>query len=147
MSKTKAQLSAELECITAELEALKSVNVGGVIAQVKQALTVSWVATLVGGALGSFVPVAIWWLVHHDLSKDVWKPSLVLVLGGLAFSAKTVYQWTRQAFACPWKAAGFTVLCEGVLTFSESEWLSLTALAYLAIINAVATGATLATER
>lgn len=142
--KTKVQIQNELDLALAEINAFKAFKSQGVIDQLRRGFSSSWLAATVGGLLGAFVPVAVWWLVHHDLSEGVWKPALALVLGGLAFSAKTVYQWTREAFACGWKAAGFTLLIEGVLTFAESPWLSVVALGYLAVVNAAATASTLA---
>lgn len=142
--KTKIQLQDELDAARNELQGFYDAATGGVIAQLRRAFTVSWLATVVGAFLGALVPVAVWWLVHHDLSVTIWKPALALVCGGLAFSFKTVFQWTREAFSCSWKAVGFTVLLEGVLTFAETPWLSIVALCYLAIINAAATASTLA---
>jgi hypothetical protein len=74
----------------------------------------------------------------------LWNPSSALVAGGLVYSAKTVWQWGRLAFACPWKATGFVLLLEGVMVLSRIEWLSVAALVYLVGINAIATGCLLA---
>jgi hypothetical protein len=63
-----------------------------------------------------------------------------LVVGGLLFSALTVCQWAREAFGSPWKALGFTVLLEGILTFAHTPWLSVASVCYLVAINATATG-------
>jgi len=147
-AKTKAEIQAELEVATADLaryrEAAAAPKLCGVIAQLRVAFTASWLATFVGAILGAFVPVAVYFTVHHDLADgQLWKPATVLVAGGLAFSAKTVFQWTREAFACSWKAAGFTVLVEGVLTFSHVPALGYAALALLAVVNAAATASTL----
>lgn len=99
-------------------------------------------AALLGGLLGGGVPVASYWLAHHELSRGplVW----VLVGGGLVFSALTVVRWGVHAFGSAVKAVGFTVLLEGVLVGSATPWLALGALAYLVAINAVATGTQLA---
>jgi hypothetical protein len=66
------------------------------------------------------------------------------VLGGLVFSALTVFRWGRLAFGSPVKALGFVVLAEGVMTFCSTAWLSVVALGYLVLINAIATGCTIA---
>jgi hypothetical protein len=114
-------------------------------------------AALVGGSLlGAFVPFAVFWVSHFELSADAlfgnafntvlvlaWA-RVMLVLGGLVYSAKTVWAWGRMAFSCPWKATGFVLLIEGVMTFSGTLGLSMVALGYLMVINAVATGCTMA---
>jgi hypothetical protein len=68
----------------------------------------------------------------------------LLVAGGLMFSATTVYDWTKIAFQSSFKALGFCVLVEGVMTFSGIAILSYAALAVLAIINGIGTGCKIA---
>lgn len=120
----------------------------GVVAQVRTALRPeNRLATLLGALLGGFVPVATFTVAHVELSQVVplyLQPMMLLVLGGLVYSAKTVYSWGRAAFASGPKALGFVVLAEGVMTCSGVAWLSYAALGYLVFINAVATGCTLA---
>lgn len=104
-------------------------------------------ATLLGALLGGFVPLATFTVAHRelDLSAALWtQPLALLVLGGLIYSARTVYEWARLAFVSPVKALGFTVLLEGVMTCSGVEWLSYSALGYLIGVNAIAAGVTLA---
>lgn len=103
-------------------------------------------ALFVGLLLGAFVPVASYVVGHQEVPLETgWmRPALLLVLGGLAYSAKTVWQWCRLAFGCPWKATGFTVLVEGVMSLSHTPWLALCALALLVAINATDTGCRLA---
>jgi len=116
----------------------------GVVAQVRIALRrENRLATVLGGLLGGGVPCASFQLAHHevDWSRPLWtQVSVWLVGGGLLFSALTVYQWGKLAFASPWKALGFTLLLEGVLTCAATPWLTWGALCYLAAINATATG-------
>jgi hypothetical protein len=88
--------------------------------------------------------VASYWLAHHELSRG-WVV-YALVAGGLLFSAMTVVRWAASAFGSHAKAVGFTVLLEGVLLYSNTDWLALAALAYLVGINAIATGVRLALE-
>lgn len=99
-------------------------------------------AAYLGAALGGGVPVATYWLAHHELDRGyvVW----ALVAGGILFSATTVTRWASCAFESPTKAVGFTVLLEGVLLYSRTTWLALAALSYLIFINAVATGVRIA---
>ena len=113
----------------------------GIIGQVRTA-SKSPTAAIVGAALGGFVPVATYAVAHKEAA--LWNPSAALVAGGLVYSAKTVWQWGRLAFACPWKATGFVLLLEGVMVLSRIEWLSVAALAYLVGINATATACLLA---
>lgn len=104
----------------------------------------------VGALLGGFVPGAVWWLSHRELdpSRPPWlQLGSLLVLGGLLFSAGTVFSWGRRAFRSTWKALGFVVLVEGVMVLAVTEWLGLFALAYLVAINAVATGCNLSLDR
>jgi hypothetical protein len=105
-------------------------------------------AALIGGCLlGAFVPFVTFWVAHFELNKETlfssFQPGLFLVLGGLVYSAKTVWQWGRLAFNCPWKATGFVLLIEGAMVTTQTLWLGVMALGYLMVINAVATGCTL----
>jgi VIT1/CCC1 family predicted Fe2+/Mn2+ transporter len=105
-------------------------------------------ATLLGFTLGGFVPLASFFVAHYELTAAThlyMQPSLYLVLGGLAYSAKTVWQWGKIAFQNAFKAAGFVVLLEGVMVSSHIAWLSIAALVYLMGINGVATGCNLTT--
>lgn len=114
----------------------------GVIEQVKTAGKHPTAAT-VGALLGGFVPLATYVTAHA--APLGLTPATLLVLGGLLFSAKTVFQWGRAAFAGdPWKATGFVLLVEGVMIVAPQAWLGQAALGYLIAINAVATGCTLA---
>ena len=103
-------------------------------------------ATLLGFVLGGFVPLASFFVAHYELTAATplyTQRSLYLVLGGLAYSAKTVWQWGKIAFQNAFKAAGFVLLLEGVMVSSTIAWLSIAALAYLMAINGVATGCNL----
>jgi hypothetical protein len=120
----------------------------GVVSQVRAALQPkNRLPTALGAVLGGGVPVATYVLAHREVvgsaplyaQLPAW-----LVLGGLLFSALTVYGWAREAFGSGAKALGFAALLEGVLTCSATPWLSAGALAYLVAINAVATGVRLA---
>ncbi len=119
----------------------------GPIAQIKESVKPrNRLAAFTGVMLGGFVPLASYWIAHHEVvGAGYWMPVMVtLVFGGLIYSAKTVYQWARVAFDCPWKAVGFVVLLEGTMIFSNTMWLGVTALSLLIGMNAIATGCTLA---
>jgi len=116
----------------------------GVVDQVRVAFSPEHrLAAAVGFLLAALVPVAVYTVAHHEVDpgQPLWaQPKVALVLGGLAFSAKTVYQWARQAFDDWVKAVGFVVLLEGIMVCSSTRWLALAALAYLVLINGAATG-------
>ena len=64
-----------------------------------------------GAFTGAFVPLAVYVVSHYDLDlAHPWSPALALVIGGLLYSATTVYQWGLQAFGSWYKALGFAVL-------------------------------------
>jgi ribosomal protein S25 len=124
----------------------------GPLAQLRHAAE-SPLALILGAALGGLVPASTYVVAHVGELVRVegggvllapWHPGWVLVLGGLLFSGKTVYAWTRAAFEDRAKALGFVVLVEGVLLLSPSPALSYVALGYLVVINALGTGAALA---
>ena len=73
-------------------------------------------ATMMGFLLGGFVPIASYVVAHYEVSRtvEVWAQlSSYLVLGGLVYSATTVYAWGTMAFRSGVKATGFVVLLEG----------------------------------
>ena len=58
-----------------------------------------------------------------------------LVLFALLFSAPTLIEWAERWCNGKIKAIGFTVLLEGVMVFSTSEYLAITGLVILMAIN------------
>lgn len=107
-------------------------------------------ATAMGFLLGGVVPVATYLEAHVDLDKGqpiYSQLAAYLVLGGLLFSAKTVFAWAKAAFADGYKAAGFVVLLEGVMVLSHVPALPLILLTFLVSINGVATGCLLSLGR
>jgi hypothetical protein len=90
---------------------------------------------LFGFALGGFVPLASYTLIHQEVSK---RPALwALVAGGLVYSAVSVYTWGVTFFQYRLKAAGFVVLLEGTLTFCSIRWLCLSGLSILIVLNGI----------
>jgi hypothetical protein len=104
-------------------------------------------ATLVGFLLGGFVPIATYATAHSLGEKLFSDPLGFLVLGGLIFSCYTVVGWGRNAFSSLLKSIGFVLLVEGSMTFAPVQWVALVALAFLVVINGVATGVNLALRR
>ena len=116
----------------------------GIIAQIYIAAH-NPLPAVIGALLGALVPSATFMVGHYELSS--WtEPKALIVMGGLVFSALTVFRWGRLAFGSPVKALGFVVLAEGVMTFCSTAWLSVVALGYLVLINAIATGCTIALD-
>jgi hypothetical protein len=114
----------------------------GIIAQIHIAAR-NPLPAVIGALLGALVPSATFVVGHYELTS--WtEPKALIVLGGLVFSALTVFRWGRLAFGSAVKALGFVVLAEGVMTFCSTAWLSVVALGYLVLINAIATGCTIA---
>jgi len=113
----------------------------GIVVRVKRAVARrNRLATLIGFLFGGFVPVAIFFVGHRaGFRWEVGAPP-TLIVGGLLFSAQTVYQWARLAFGQAAKAVGFCVLLEGVMVTTEIHWLAVVALGYLVVINGIATG-------
>lgn len=117
----------------------------GVVDQVRIAISRQHLlSTVLGGVLGGFVPIATYAVAHREIAASAHGYAmLALVMGGLLFSAKTVWQWGRLAFNDPWKATGFVLLLEGVMTLSGQQSVAIAALIVLTSINAIATGVTL----
>lgn len=106
-------------------------------------------ATTLGFILGGFVPLASFTVAHHEIpvfEAAYWAP-IAMVLGGLIYSAITVHQWGVKAFESKLKAFGFVMLIEGVMTMSQTNWLSIAALILLVSINGISTGTKLALKR
>lgn len=102
-------------------------------------------SAVLGFILGGFVPVATFTLVHRDVLTH---PALwVLVVGGLLYSAVSVYLWAKQTFEMTVKAIGFVLLTEGAVTFSHTLWLSLAGLLILITINGICATVALQTRR
>lgn len=101
-------------------------------------------AMIIGFILGGFMPLASFFLKVESASE----PRLWILIGGaLAFSAITVFEWTRRAFQNPIKAIGFVLVLDGVMVFSHNHYLSCAALFILVFINGTASGCKIASER
>lgn len=90
---------------------------------------------LLGFAVGAFVPLASYTVVHTEVSTRplMW----FLVAGGLLYSSISVYTWAVQMFHWRLRALGFVVLLECTLTFCGILWLGLAGLAILMLLNAL----------
>jgi hypothetical protein len=120
-----------------------------VIDQTKLAFSVSAIGSITGIVLGSVVPLMAYMEAHYELHmadaklEDYWSIYTVLTLGGMLFSAKSVFYWTKSAFKDSMKAFGFVCLVEGSMIFSHISWVGWLGLAILIGINAIASAANL----
>jgi hypothetical protein len=122
----------------------------GLLEQMRVARSHPWAAAM-GGALGGFVPIAAYVISHLELRDadgrmDLWKPIAPVLLACLFFSVSTVWQWGVQSFRERFKASCLVIAIEGVMVLSSTPILSVVALAYLVLINAIATACTLVAE-
>lgn len=122
----------------------------GVVSQVRLALQPrSRLPFAIGLLLGAFVPLATFVISHTeiDLARALYlQPAAAFVLGGLLFSAVTMYGWGKLAFLQRTKALGFVLLLEGTMVTAHTHWLAVAALVYLCAINGVATACNLARQ-
>lgn len=125
--------------VAARLDSMSAVE------QVSRAFASSQrLAAVMGFLLGGFIPVATFTIVHHEVTAN---PALwVLVVGGLAYSAISVYKWAKMAFQMTLKAAGFVLLLEGVVTFAHTPALPYVGLAVLVAINGISAAVALQTK-
>lgn len=77
-------------------------------------------AGLIGGGI---IPLGSWLITHYELCAFhgwdlAWQVQTYAVLGGLLFSAITVFTWLKSAYANPYKATGAVVFLEVVMTTS-----------------------------
>jgi hypothetical protein len=101
-------------------------------------------ALVVGLVVGGVVPIGSFLETHLELNLTEGLSLLghimtYAVIGGLLFSALTVYSWFERAYANGWKAFGVVLFMETVMTFSGLLGLSLAILCILIFVNAFAT--------
>jgi len=114
-----------------------------VLGQIATASAGHPLAFMVALPFGGFVPAAVWCLTHLEvLAWWHW----CMVGGGALFSSLTVIEWGRNVFGNLPKAIGFAVLVEGAMITSQTEWLSISALVLLVIINSVSCSVALTGE-
>jgi hypothetical protein len=121
----------------------------GVIDQIRVAFKgKNKLAATVGFLLGGLMPVGTYFVVHKEIDPAValyTQIATYMVVGGLLFSAITVFEWCNMAFRMWPKALGWVLLAESIMTFTKNiPWLAWAALFYLVMINGVATSCILA---
>lgn len=98
-----------------------------------------------GATVGASVPISVFAVSHLVPFEWSFQPLLLwaAVLGGLVFSAGTVYRYCTRLFrGDSRKAVAYCVLSETIMTFAP-DWLwplSIAMLTILVTINAVETG-------
>lgn len=116
------------------------------IEQMRQAFrSENWLSAALGLFMGGLVPIAVYALVHNEVIYHPWY--WLMAMGGLAYSAISVYHWAESAFHMRIKAVGFVLLLEGTVTFSKETWLGLTGLAFLVLINGVSAAVALQAKK
>jgi hypothetical protein len=127
-----------------------------VLDQVKMAFQMrNVIGTVVGFLFGGVVPYLTFKVVHSgikpwvDFGDLLIQPCAWLAMGGLLYSAITVYAWGVKAFRMGLKAFGFVVLMEGTMTVIPHDlaWLAYIPLVYLIVINGIATGCIISLDR
>lgn len=91
------------------------------------------VGQFIAALAAGFLPLASFVIAHHETGDRWWMWGLVIA--GLSFSAPTLAEWATRWCKDWWKAWGFTVLLEGVMVFSRTDYLAVGGLAILMIIN------------
>ena len=106
-------------------------------------------AALIGFLLGGIIPALTFFVDRYEVDPKLplyGQIPAYLVLGGMVFSAKTVFEWAKLAFHNTLKAVGFIVLVEGAMIFSGLFPLAVVALAVLVTINGTATACNLVAD-
>jgi hypothetical protein len=105
-------------------------------------------ALVVGLIAGGIVPIGSFLETHMELNlAEGWgllsHVMTYAVLGGLTFSALTVYAWFKKAYGNGLKAFGVVVFLEVIMTTSHLLALSIAILTLLVFVNGFATACTL----
>lgn len=109
-------------------------------------------AAAIGGVVPCFGFALLHMSVHTDGEWHVFTPQTPIALACLLFSVSTVWAWAYKTSKEPnellrqLKAAAYVVSIEGTMVVAPHVALSAVALAYLVLINAVATACTLLAE-
>lgn len=112
-------------------------------------------ASLIGAMIGTVVPLMVFAVTHKlpslPYTEIPFWVLLAMAIGGCYFSMKSVIQWGKLAFSGDTvKAVAFALLLEGMLVMSgmlpDMLWLGYASLFYLATINAVSAGCSIALQ-
>lgn len=134
--------------LSAELNKLQNPEHSEVVETIKVAFhsrNIVW--TGFGLVFGGWAPLASYIIAHIELQGNYQNYKSAMLVGALLFSAPTVYQWFKEVFNSAVKAFGLVVLLEGVMCFSSTVWLGLSALLLLMVINGIQSGCNMALRR
>lgn len=129
----------------------------GVIDQFRTALKPeNRLAFRIGLVAGGFVPLATYCTAHLPGQADSHLYLWPVVIGGLCYSAITVWQFGRVMFGNEWRATGYTMMLEGVMILTRPSFdtwagiaafaVSMLALGLLVFWNAIATACKLVSD-
>lgn len=124
-----------------KVKPVKKPKVNSVIGKIEDTFKrENYLAIIWGFMLGGVPPISTYTVAHYAVTPGTPQQlahqfASYFVLGGLIYSSITVYQWKLIAVQNKWKAFGFVLLTEGVMTFIHIPWLSALALFQLVIIN------------
>ncbi len=92
------------------------------------------IGQIMASVAAGFLPIASFVMAHYESKENplLW----ALVAAALMFSAPTLADWAQKWSGNKYKAWGFTILLEGVMVASHTEWLSFAGLIILVAINA-----------
>lgn len=92
------------------------------------------IGQIMASVAAGFLPIASFVMAHYESKENplLWG----LVVAALLFSAPTLADWAYKWAGNKYKAWGFTILLEGVMVASHTEWLSFAGLIILVAINA-----------
>jgi hypothetical protein len=91
------------------------------------------IGQFIAASAAAFMPLASYIVAHYETEASPWK--WLLVLAALSFSAPTLAQWAQTWCKGQSKAWGFTILLEGVLIGSSTQYLAIAGLVILVSIN------------
>lgn len=111
----------------------------------KLAIKTNWlkqIFKLIATVSAGFLPLASYWIMHYEIMPNSHQIDLLivlkilLVLAALVYSAPTLAAWANNWTQNRLKSWGFTILLEGVMIGSGTQWLAIMALVILTGVNA-----------
>lgn len=90
---------------------------------------------VIAAIAAGFLPVASYVIAHVEAVQEGKAYLYGLVVAALLYSAPTLATWAQRWAGHPVKAWAFTILLEFVAVLSHIQWLNLTGLVILVVIN------------
>lgn len=116
----------------------------GIIGDLEEAWSCK-LALLIAAIWAGSVPLGVYVLTHvegihlTEVPYESWTPRHFVALGGLLFSASSVWVWGKT-FYNGLKSACWVSLMEGCMVFSKTEWLQILMLTLIVVTNMMAAG-------